>query len=89
MTNQPKHLTVTHYPCTCDDCLYASYKPKCTGCGHHNSFWATVIESPQWKLWRKHAWEDNMLYDFPEVEELGVISPEHFQAFIKFTIENK
>lgn len=79
-----------HSPCMCDKCLQAWYLQPCVGCvDGHNSFWKTVIESKQWKKWKKYAWEDNMLYDFPEVEELGTISPEHFQAFLKFTRKQK
>ena len=73
-----------HSPCFCDECLMAYYNQPCKGCGSHPSFWKTVIESSQWKKWRKYAWEDKMLYDFPEVEELGIISAKHFQDFIKF-----
>lgn len=69
----------------CDDCMSAYYHQSCEGCPDgHNSFWQSVIESEQWKKWRKHAWEDKMLYDFPEVEETGIISAKHFQDFLKF-----
>jgi hypothetical protein len=77
-----------HNPCHCDNCMYSWYKPECTGCGHHNSFWATVIESPQWKKWKAYA-EPKMLYDFSENEELGIISPQHFQDFLSFTNKKK
>lgn len=79
-----KKLKIKHKPCFCDDCLAAWYKPKCVGCGHHNSFWATVIESPQWMKWKMHNDKIGQQWDFMENEELGVISPEHFQEFIKF-----
>jgi hypothetical protein len=65
------------------------YLTPCSGCfaqGGHPSFWKTVIESPQWDKWKKYAWK-KMLYDFPEVEELGCISPKHFQEFIAFVIK--
>lgn len=77
-----------HKPCFCDDCLKAYYHQPCKGCPEgHNSFWQTVVESPQWKEWRKYAFRDHMLYDFPEVEEGGIISPKHFQDFIEYTIK--
>jgi hypothetical protein len=75
-----------HKTCTCDQCLSYWYKPPCEGCGHHNSFWATVIESPQWKAWKAYA-EPKMLYDFSENEMLGVISERHFQDFLTYTIK--
>lgn len=75
-----------HKACFCDNCLKEYYWQPCKGCKDgHPSFWKTIIESPQWKAWRKYAWEDRMLYDFGEVEELGIISTGHFQAFMKFT----
>lgn len=59
------------------------WKQACTGCGYHDTFWSTVITSPQWKAWKEYA-KPKMLYDFDENEELGIISNEHFQDFIKF-----
>lgn len=73
-----------HKPCFCDECLKAIYNQPCSGCGFHPSFWKIVIESPQWAKWKKYA-EPKMRYDFSEVEGLGIISPEHFQAFMKYT----
>jgi hypothetical protein len=67
---------------------HTCYWSSCIGCPKgHSSFHKTIIESPQWKKWRKYAWEDKMLYDFPECEELGIIGEEHFQDFIKFVIK--
>ena len=62
---------------------------KCSSCpeGGHSSFWRTVIMSDEWQKWKKFAWEDHMLYDFSECEELGIISSKHFQDFISFTIK--
>ena len=51
--------------------------------GWHDSFWKTTIESPQWKLWQEEQ-RKNPTYDMLEVEELGYISQNHFQDFIKF-----
>lgn len=58
------------------------YKQKCNSCGYHNSFWATVIESEEWKKWKEK--NNNLEYDFCECEELGILSPRHWQEFIKF-----
>ena len=59
----------------------------CVGCPEgHSSFWKTVIESPQWKVWQTQQIK-NPTYDMSEVEECGWISPKHFQEFMKFTIE--
>ena len=77
-------VKVKHKSCRCDDCLYSWYWTPCPGCKDgHNSFWKTVIESPQWKLWQIEQ-SRNPTRDMPEVEELGQISPEHFQEFLKF-----
>ena len=71
-----------------DEYLHRYYHQPCLGCPKgHNSFWQTVIESPQWKEWKAYA-EPKMLYDFAENEELGILSPRHFQDFIKF-IKNR
>jgi hypothetical protein len=77
-----------HKPCFCDDCLQAYYHQPCSCPLGHPSIWKTVIESPQWKKWHDYAWP-KMLYDFPEVEELGIISEGHFQEFIKFCKKQK
>ncbi len=77
-----------HKTCTCDQCLYFWYCVPCGGCKEgHPSFWKTVTESPQWKLWQKEQMNPKSKYetrDMPEVEELGIISPEHFQDFLTF-----
>lgn len=73
-----------HKPCFCDSCLGAYYWQPCTGCKDgHPSFWKTVIESPQWKKWQEEQMK-NPTYDISEVEECGIISPKHFQDFLKF-----
>lgn len=57
---------------------------ECEGCvGGHPSFWKSVTESPQWKLWSANA-NKEMLYDIAEVEECGWISAAHFQDFLEF-----
>ena len=84
-----------------DDFLREYWLQDCGGCPEgHSSFWRTVILSPQWKLWQeeqnkrmktgkivKGEWNKSC-YDMPECEELGIISPKHFQEFLKFTYEN-
>ena len=65
-----------------DDFLHYYYKIPCPGCGHHNSFWATIIESEEWKAWKK--FNNNQNWDWAECEELGIMSEGHFKAFIDF-----
>ena len=63
--------------------------------GYHPSFWKTVVESPEWKLWQEEqqkrfhqlATTKNTkieAFDIDECQECGWISPAHFQSFIKF-----
>ena len=74
-----------HNPCQCDECLKAWYHSDCKGCeGGHNSFWQTVIESKEWKAWRKHQDKIGWEWDFTENEGLGLISPDHWKAFVSF-----
>lgn len=71
-------------PCNCEVCEKARYWEPCNGCkAGHPSFWKTVTESPQWKLWQKEQRRE-MTRDMSEVEECGRISPEHFQEFLNF-----
>ena len=66
-----------------DEFLGAYYHQYCGGCPDgHNSHWKTVIESSQWKAWKA----TNPPYDFAENEELGIMSPYHFQDFLKFVV---
>lgn len=73
-----------------DELLKYYYCSPCSGCGCHPSFWKTIIESKQWKLWQeeqdRRMAEDNCkgCYDMSEVEELGIISPEHWRDFLLF-----
>lgn len=53
----------------------------CAGCGSHPTIWATMMKSPEWAMWYKHA-SENMLFDVDETQELGCMSAEHFKAFI-------
>ena len=72
-----------------DEFLREYYHQKCKGCPKgHNSFWKTIIESKEWKDWKlfnelrviKSKW------DFSDCEELGILSPSHWHAFIRFLI---
>ena len=54
----------------------------CAGCaGGHDTFWKSVVESPQWKAWTQAA--DG--WDWMECEACGHISQAHFQAFMAFS----
>ncbi len=53
----------------------------CAGClGGHDTFWGTVVSSPQWKAWE----ESRPDWDIDECRECGHISQGHFQAFLQF-----
>lgn len=55
----------------------------CPGCQKgHDTFWKSVIESPQWVEWEKATAE----WDTAECAGCGHISAEHFQAFLKFCV---
>lgn len=56
----------------------------CSGCeGGHDTFWKTVIESPQWQEWERYTKE----WDVLECSACGHISSKHFQAFLKFVVD--
>jgi hypothetical protein len=72
-----KDFIQEHY----DEFLGYYYNSPCSGCkGGHSSFWKTIVESEEWKLWKA----TNPMYDFAECEELGIMGKEHFKAFIDF-----
>ena len=52
--------------------------------GWHDSFWKTIIESPQWEAWSKIGYKQG--FDVEECRECGWLSQGHFQSFIKFII---
>jgi len=63
----------------CKPCMYEKYKkPKA-----RPTFFRTMVDSPQWQEWAEHA----EAHGFSTVEsmELGLLSREHFQAFLSFT----
>jgi hypothetical protein len=65
-----------------DEFLREYYLQSCSGCPKgHSSFWRTVIRSKEWQAWKKHNKGTN--WDFAENEELGILSEEHFNAFIQ------
>jgi len=51
------------------------------------SFYRTIVDSPQWQRWSEHT-RETLEFDMAECEEGGEISPEHFQAFLKFVEDN-
>ena len=65
--------------------------------GKHDSFWKSIVTSPQWKEWEKevgirfHKGKDNKVikgvFDVDECRECGWMSQEHFQEFIGFITE--
>lgn len=64
------------------------WERPCSGCEHHDTFWKTVVQSPQWKEWYEHA-SKNTLYDVDESQELGIISAKHFQDFMHFNLNKE
>jgi len=63
----------------CKSCFYLKYKKV----HERPTFYKTVVESPQWQEWAEHA--EAQGFSTVESMELGLLSPEHFQAFISFT----
>lgn len=49
----------------------------------HQTFYGAVVTSPQWELWQEKQ-SKNPTRDMAEVEELGVMSSDHFQEFMTF-----
>lgn len=67
-----------------DDFLKYYYNSPCNGCPEgHPSFWKTVIESKEWKLWEEEQ-SKNPTRDMAECEELGIMSAGHWKEFMKF-----
>lgn len=70
-----------------DDFLSMYYLQECPGCPDgHSSFWKTVIESKEWKAWKEHNFKisEHGNYDWPECEELGIMSEGHWGEFVEF-----
>lgn len=55
----------------------------CPGCKDgHDTFWKTVIESPQWRAWEGHTRN----FDTTECAACGHISKKHFEEFLGFVV---
>jgi len=78
------------------------YEIPCSD-GNHNSFWKSVVESPEWKAWYKEAerrfrdgkldeksgrWLGKNTYDVDECQECGIISYDHFASFMEYIRED-
>lgn len=48
------------------------------------TFYETIVKSPQWQNWQYVA--VNFGFDAAESTECGWLSPEHFQAFLKWVV---
>ena len=72
-------------------------KPEPKPDDNEQDFYHTIIRSPQWEAWEKendfnmltnqyHSIDDYKykVFDTAESRDLGLISQEHFQEFIKF-----
>lgn len=61
-----------------------------SGSESYNSFWKTIVESPEWRAWEKevsrrlHTDTPTDVYDVDECRECGWFSPSHFKAFLNF-----
>lgn len=72
------------------------YTYQCSD-GEHNSYWRTVVESPEWHAWTREVARRlkrlatgntrrgvGPVFDVDECQEAGWISPAHFKAFVQF-----
>lgn len=79
--SEPKDNIKQHY----DEFLGYYYNSPCAGCKDgHPSFWKTIIESTAWGAWKN---KNPMSYDFAECEEVGIMSKQHWIAFLEFIKE--
>ena len=81
-------------PCSCETCEKARYVWACGWCGFHPSFWKTIVESKEWKLWyeeqkRRLSADGEKLFDVDASQECGFMSPEHFKEFLGFIYEKR
>ena len=51
--------------------------------GGHNSFWLSIVQTPEWEAWYKHA-SKNKLYDVAECAGCGWASKKHMEDFLLF-----
>mgnify|MGYP001574338662 CR=1 FL=1 len=63
---------------------------RATSCcdGYHQTIAGALLASEEWKAWREHASRE-MLFDVDETLTVDAMSDEHFEAFIKFSLEDK
>lgn len=61
------------------------------GTKEYPSFWKTIVESKEWKLWYKEQmrrFADDArtegVFDIDESQECGWMSPGHWEEFVKF-----
>ena len=65
---------------------HTCYWSPCIGCKDgHTSIHKSLCTSPQWKKWYKYQTGKNQQYDVDECRELGIMSAEHFQDFMRFS----
>lgn len=53
----------------------------------HQTFYETVVHSPQWQAWKKVA--EKKGFDWHESTECGWLSEKHFHAFLSWCVKNK
>ena len=54
-------------------------------CFEYPTFYETVVHSDEWQAWNKVA--HTYGFDWQESTEIGALSPEHFEAFLKWVRE--
>lgn len=59
-----------------------SRKTTCCG-GQHQTIAGAMLNSKEWKAWQKYNYLDPQ-FDVDETQEVGDMSDEHWQAFIKW-----
>jgi hypothetical protein len=71
---------------------HTCYWSPCPGCPNgHASMHKTLTESKEWREWVKensrrfHLKPIGNCFDIDECHELGIMSKEHWEEFIKFT----
>lgn len=60
------------------------WEPSCSGCGKHESIWKTLVKSCEWKAWYKFQQGEDQQYDTDEAQEIGAMSKNHWNDFVKF-----
>jgi hypothetical protein len=51
------------------------------------TFYRAVVRSPEWQEWNKYAYKRG--WDWDESTECGLLSEEHFKAFLDWVRESK